>query len=402
MENALKIVVAGAVDSGKSTLIGRLLYETGSLHRGAMEEIKELCRSLGRNFEFAYLLDSFEEERKGELTIDTTQATCKVKDGKEFIFIDVPGHREFIKNMLSGATYADAAILVVDISKQIEEQTRIHALILKFLGIKKVILALNKIDANNFSEYAFIEAKENIANFFHQIELEPEYYIPISAREGCNLLKRCEKTPWHRGLSLFDVLNSTGNEPVGNDFRFSVQDIYNIEDRKIAVGPIVSGKVVRREAVNILPLNRKSKVKAIKSFTKNKSVAEYPENVGLILEDMDNLSRGFIISDSDTPDIVRELRARIFCLAELNINKTVKIKCLNQAVTARINQLKRVCGANSPGYSQQETPLNDSRFLDAVIITDEPLVIEPFTSSNSLGRFIIEENDEIRAVGIVC
>ena len=401
MNNYLKVAIVGAVDSGKSTLIGRLLYESGSLHHGAANDVENSCRLLGRDFEFAYLLDSFEEERRDQLTIDTTQVCCKSKNGKEFIFIDVPGHRELIKNMLCGASYADIAVLVMDILKPIEEQTKLHVLILKFLGIKNIILVLNKIDKVNFKESAFVESKKSIDKFFQSIGLEPGYCLAVSAKEGCNLVERSKETPWYQGISLFKALEKYSGKLPDTHFCFSTQDIYNIDGQKIAVGPIISGRIIKGDTVKVLPSNRKSKIKTIRSFNKNKSKAAVPESVGLILDNMENMSRGCIISNSSIPKLATEIKAKIFCLVSLNIGQKVKIKCLNQDVLGQINKINRIWELEERPPGPEMMLENDAYFAEALITTDKPLITEQFKGSNSLGRFIIQNDKEICAVGII-
>ena len=401
MNNYLKVAIVGAVDSGKSTLIGRLLYESGSLHHGAANDVENSCRLLGRDFEFAYLLDSFEEERRDQLTIDTTQVCCKSKNGKEFIFIDVPGHRELIKNMLCGASYADIAVLVMDILKPIEEQTKLHVLILKLLGIKNIILVLNKIDKVNFKESAFVESKKSIDKFFQSIGLEPGYCLAVSAKEGCNLVERSKETPWYQGLSLFKALDRYSANLPDTHFCFSTQDIYNIDGQKIAVGPIISGRIAKGDTVKVLPSNRKSKIKTIRSFNKNKSKAAVPESVGLILDNMESISRGCIISNSSIPKLATEIKVKIFCLVSLNIGQKVKIKCLNQDVLGQINKINRIWELEARPSSPEMMLENDAYFAEALITTDKPLITEQFKGSNSLGRFILENDKEICAVGII-
>jgi len=173
MQDYLNIVVTGEIDSGKTTLIGRFLYDMGSLSQGVIEEIEDVCRRLGNGFEFAYILDSLEEERRNQLTIDTTQVFCKTKKGKRFIFIDVPGHQELLMNMLCGSSYADIAILTIDVRKSIEKQTKRHMFILKFLGVEQVIIAVNKMDLVGFDETVYERAKERIAAFFKKYRLNP-------------------------------------------------------------------------------------------------------------------------------------------------------------------------------------------------------------------------------------
>jgi sulfate adenylyltransferase subunit 1 len=401
MDNYLKVVVAGAVDSGKSTLIGRLLYESGSLHRGAANDVGNSCRILGRDFEFAYLLDSFEEERRGELTIDTTQVFCKSSNGKGFIFIDVPGHRELIKNMLCGVTYADIAVLVMDVLKPVEEQTKLHALILKLLGIKNIVLVLNKIDKSNFKESAFSESKIIIDDFFRRVGLDFEYCIPVSAKDGCNLMHRSKETPWYQGMPLFKALNMYSGIPVDNHFCFSTQDIYNINGQEIAVGPIISGKVTKGDKVKVLPSNRKSQIRIIRSFNKNKSKAAVPESVGLILDNMENIIRGCIITNSSILKAATEIKAKIFCLANLTVGQKVKLRCLNQDVSGRIDKINRIWELEDQSHSPEILLENDAYFAETLITTDKPLITEQFKGSNSLGRFVIEDDREICAIGII-
>ncbi len=152
---ASSIVVAGDVDAGKSTLIARLLQETGSLSVGVSESVRKACDNLGRGFEYAYFLDSFEEERLTERTIDTTQAICRLPRGNFCVFVDVPGHQEFVQAMLSGASYADSALLVIDANQPITQQTKRHALLLEFIGIPQIIVCINKLDLCGFKQAAF-------------------------------------------------------------------------------------------------------------------------------------------------------------------------------------------------------------------------------------------------------
>jgi len=398
----LKVVVVGAVDSGKSTLIGRLLYESGSLHHGVTKDVENSCRRLGRDFEFAYLLDSFEEERRDQLTIDTTQVCCKIRNGKKFIFIDAPGHRVLIKNMLCGASYADIAILVMDILNPLEEQTKLHALILKFLGIQSIILVLNKIDKASFKESAFLESKKSTDAFFQRIGLEPEYCLPVSAKEGCNLMDRGKEMPWYQGISLLEALNMYSGRLPDTHFCFSTQDIYSIGGQTIAVGPIISGRITKGDTVNILPSNRKSKIKIIRSFNKNKSKAAVPESVGLVLDNMESISRGCIISNSDIPKIAEEIKSKVFCLTSLNEGQKIKLRCLNQEVSGCVKKIKRIWESYGKQYDTETAKKTDAYFAEVSITSDKPLITEQFTGSNSLGRFVIEKDNEICAVGIIC
>lgn len=403
MQEQLNVVVTGEVDSGKSTLVGRFLYEMGSLSQGVIEEIENVCQRLDRDFEFAYLLDSFEEERKNQLTIDTTQAFCKTKGGKEFVFIDVPGHQELIKNMLCGSSYADMAILVVDVQKSIEQQTKRHAFILKLLGIEQIILVLNKMDLIGFNEVVFNTVKEEITACFKKIQLQSKYFIPISAKQGENLLKKSIKMPWYKGLSLIEALNLYFKKKMNVGFRLPIQDIYNLNGRKVAVGEIISGKIKKGEKVNILPLNKECEVKEIKVFNKNRRLARAPENIGLTLNDMDGLMRGQVICKPRLPKVKAEILTQVFCVHSLNIKERFKFRCATQETTVQIRQINRIWDtATLEPKSKEGIILEQTDFVEAIITTENPIVVERFEGSNNLGRFVLKSDTEISAVGIIC
>jgi len=400
MGDYLKVVVTGEVDSGKSTLIGRFLYETGSLSEGATEEIEDVSQRLGQDLEFAYLLDSLEEERKNQLTIDTTQVFCKTKRGKQFIFIDVPGHKELLKNMLCGSSYADIAILVVDVQKSIEEQTKRHAFILKFLGIEDVILVLNKMDSASFSEIIFNKVRGNIIEFLEKIGLQPKHFIPISAKEGEGLLKKSKKMAWYRGLPLAEALNAYTQEERNGDLRLPIQDIYTINNERIAVGKIISGKIKRGEKARVLPLNKEYIVKKIKVFAGGKARAAAPESIGLVLDKMDSLRRGQIICKGRLPQIKTEILTKIFCVRPLNIKEKLKFKCATQESYCSIKQIKGIWDSATLEPKPKENMLEETDIAEALITIESPLVVERFERLNSLGRFVLKANREICAVGI--
>jgi len=402
MEDNFKIVVVGDVDSGKSTLIGRFLYETGSLSQEAIEEIGDVCRRLQGNFEFAYLLDSLEEERRNQLTIDTTQVFCKVKRGKVFIFIDVPGHQELIKNMLCGVSQADIAILVVDVQKSIEQQTKRHAFILAFLGIEDIILALNKMDVVGFNENTYEKVKVEIIGLFKNLGITPSYILPISAKQGENLCEQSKKMEWDKGLSLISVLNTCFNKKKDNgNFRFPIQDIYNLDGENVAVGKIISGKINKGDEVNILPLNKVCKINTIKVLNKNKSLAKSPESIGLVLDKMDDLRRGQVLCKPKLPQVNRKILAKVFCVHPLKINETLNFRCTTQESHAQIKQVKRVWDSGSLESKTKGDTLEDNDFAEAIIFTENPVVVESFKGFNGLGRFVLQSNREICAVGII-
>jgi len=402
MKDHFSVVLTGEVDSGKSTLIGRFLYEMGSLSQEVIKEIEDASQRLEGNFEFAYLLDSLEEERRNQLTIDTTQVFCKTKRGKEFLFIDVPGHQELLKNMLCGSSYADIAILVVDIQKSIEQQTKRHAFILKFLGIEQIIIVLNKMDLVNFNENIFEKVKNEIAEYLKKLQIKPKYFLPITANQGDNFINKSEKMHWYRGLTLIEVLNTYFKKERGGAFRFPIQDIYNINKERVAVGKIISGEIRKGEKVKILPMDKERQAKTIKVFNKNISVANVPASIGLILNDMDGLKRGQIVCKPNLPSVKKEILSKIFCVYPLDINENLIIRCLTQESRVKISQINRVWDSVTLESKIQREILGKNDVAEINFVAENPMVVESFTGSNSLGRFVLKHNGEICAIGMIC
>ncbi len=364
----------------------------GSLSQGVIEEIGDVCQRLGTNFEFAYLLDSFEEERKNQLTIDTTQAFCRNKTGNGFVFIDVPGHQELIKNMLSGSSYANIAILVVDIRKSIEEGTKRHINILKFLGIEQIIFALNKIDLANFNEDVFIKTKKEITEFAKTIEIQPEYVIPISARQGHNIVKKSLNTPWYKGLLLVEALNTLNKRPKRkgeHDFYFPVQDVYNIDGAKVCVGNIISGKIKKGQSTKISNLNEEYKVKEIKVFGNTKPWAKTSEAVGLVLTGAGNLQRGQIIYSGEPPEVTNQVLSKIFCVHSLNTGERILFKYTSQQVHAKIERINRALDSASLEVGCMKNNLKEMDAAEVVIATEKPVAIKKFQQLDAVGRFVL-------------
>lgn len=402
MRNCLKIVVAGDVDAGKSTLIGRFLYESGSVCDGVIGNIEESCLRNGRDFEFAYLLDSFEEERENQLTIDTTQVFCRDKKGREWIFIDVPGHKELIKNMLVGSSYADIALLVVDARESLKEQAKRHIQVLKFLEIGQFIVVINKMDKVGYNKEVFMNEKAKICAFFDKLNIKPGYCIPVSAKEGENFIKNSLKMSWHKGETLIKALSINCRKNKGGNFRLPIQDIYRLGSQNIAVGMIISGRIRTGEKVTILPSGKESKVKQIKVFNKDFRSAAFPENIGLILDGNVSLKRGMILCKPKLPNSGTAILAKIFCVRALKINESLRFKSVTQDVVARIKQIIVVRDSVDLEVKPQADSLQELDLAEVRLNMESPAVTERFQSINSLGRFVLENQDkEICAAGII-
>ena len=208
----MRIVIVGHVDHGKSTLIGRLLYDTDSLPEGKFEELEAISRRRGMALEWSFVLDAFQAERDQAVTIDTTQIWFKTAL-RDYVIIDAPGHREFLKNMVSGAASADAAVVVVDAAEGVREQSRRHAYLLHLLGIRQVAVVVNKMDLVDFSQARFDEVSKEITDYLASIGATPLVIVPISAREGDNIARRSDRTPWYDGPTVLSALDGFHGHP---------------------------------------------------------------------------------------------------------------------------------------------------------------------------------------------
>lgn len=402
MGESLRIVFVGEVDCGKSTLIGRLLYDTDSISSQAKEELQKICQDLARGLEFAYLLDSFQEERLEEFTLDTTQVMLKLKN-KEILLIDVPGHRALLKNMLTGSSYADAAVLVIDVKKSLEEQTKRHLYILKFLGIEQIILVINKMDTVLYNKEDFTQVSRQLTSFLEEIGLKSTNVIPVSAKEGDNLLKNSLRMAWYNGPFLIKALDAfTDKNKVNYDFRFLVQDIYEVKKEKIAVGTVVSGKIDKGDLVRIAPLEIELKVKAIKIFGQSRHVAGAKESIGLVFNQLPReLKRGRVLYKGKAPKVRREIQAKIFCLRSLGLNEELSINCATQETKGRIGQIKESIDTANLEIKKDIKMLNPLDAAKVIINTEELIIIERFQDLDRLGRFILQKDNKICAVGII-
>jgi len=395
------IVLTGDVDSGKSTLIGRLLYDTNSISSRAKEGLKDYFFGLNKEIEFAHLLDSFQEEREEEFTLDTTQVLLKHKN-RQYLLIDVPGHRQLLKNMLTGASFADASVLIIDIKSGVEDQTRRHSYILKFLGIDKIIIAISKMDLICYNEESFTKIKDKINILLKETGLNAIYIIPVCAKEGENIIEKSSKMSWYRGPSLIDSLSFLGRKEQVFRFRFPIQDIYERSQEKIAVGTVASGRIKRNDYISVPFLKNRLKVKEIKMFNKFKRKANLKESIGLVFEAFaDELKRGVVLYEGDPPNVINRIKAKIFCLCSLHIQENLSIGCATQKTSARIEEIIKVVDTATLKVSKNDFDLQEFDAAEVTIVTEEPLVFERFCDVCSLGRFVLEKDNVVCAIGII-
>ena len=399
----LKFVIVGHVDHGKSTLIGRLLYDTDSLPESKIEEIKQICESLGKEFELGYVMDHLEEERDQGITIDTAQTFFNTQQ-RSYVIIDAPGHVEFIKNMISGASQAEAAILIVDAEEGMKEQTKRHAYILGMLGLSQVIVVINKMDIVGYDKVRFERVKNEVLKFLAEINITPCYVIPISAKQGDFVVKKTSNLEWYKGTTLLEALNSfkTKKSAKEKPLRFVVQDVYNL-DKRIIVGRVESGIISKGDRIKILPSMEETQVKSIEEFMKHVTHAEAGKSIGITIEDKLFIDRGDVIVHDDLPIITNKIKASIFWMSRTPYNKgdTLLFRCAAQEVVCEIESINRVIDSSTLRLIAKDADqIRNREVADIVIKTDKPVVVENFNNIQELGRFVLEKQD-ILAGGII-
>ena len=317
MSRALKIVMAGHVDHGKSTLIGRLLHDTDSLPPGKAEELKALSDKRGVPLEWSFVLDSLQTERDQAITIETTRVWFRW-NGRRYVIIDAPGHREFVRNMLSGASEADAAVLVVDAIEGISEQTQRHAQLLQMLGIRQIVVVANKMDGVDYSAQRYEAVCSGARELLGSLGLEAQTIIPVSARNGENVATRSENMPWYDGPVLLDAMERFVPLAGAEDapLRMRVQDVYREETTRIAAGRVESGRLQVGDTVLISPMGSKTTIRSIERWNSpQRNWAGAGESIGITFSDPVFINRGDVISHvANAPSLEYRFNATCFWL----------------------------------------------------------------------------------------
>jgi len=404
----INLVVIGHKDHGKSTLIGRLLYDSNAISAQKLQEVEaELKKAGNEGFRFAFLLDTFEEERRGGLTIDIMQTPFKTKKHL-YTIIDCPGHRQFIKKMFTGASQADAAVLVVSAKEGIQDQTKQHAFLIKTLGIQQLIVALNKMDEANYEEARFKEIHDKLVSILTSLDYKNPPIVPLSALNGENVFKKSEKMPWYKGSSLIKTLDKKvrpSTTPINKPLRGCVQDVYEIEGKKILVCKILTGILEEGKIVNFDPSGEEGLIKKIEMFGKEIEKAGPGDSVGLIVNELREAKRGEVISyHRNRAKVVRSFIAEIILFPDIEIKNndmltvrcgTAEKKCKVQRILERIDPVNLTVDAKFP-----ET-LKGGDVGKLVLSSIEPMCMEKYSEFAELGRFVVEGKKGTTAAGIV-
>jgi translation elongation factor TU len=403
MEN-LNVVFVGHVDHGKSTTIGRLLYDSESITDDRVEEIQKYAEELKRRFEFAYFLDALEEERREQMTIESTRVFFKGRK-RLYTIIDSPGHKEFLKNMLTGASQADAAIVIVSAPDGVEEQTRRHLFLLKLLGIERIVVAINKMDAVGYREEVYNNVRKELEGFLQSLgfDLNTVAFVPISALEGDNVYKRSEKMPW-TNTTLIECLDAIKVESKKYDrpLRFVVQDVYERNGKKIIVGRVESG-ILRAGMLGVLyPEKREVIVKEIMTYEGLKEQAEPGECVGVRVTAP--AKRGDVLAPRELPPrIARRIKGETILLTDqLKTNEKVVVKCGTAAVEATVTGIEEKIDTET-GEITEHNPtaigINEAAMLELSLA--RPMALELYSFLPELGRFLIVKNGRNIGAGVV-
>jgi len=415
-EATLRVVFVGHVDHGKSTLIGRILSDTNSLPEGKLEQVQRACAAENMEFEFAFLLDALLEEQEQNITIDTTQIPFKTAK-RNYMIIDAPGHKEFLKNMITGASSADAAVLVIAANEGVQEQSKRHAYLLSLLGVRQFCVVVNKMDLADYSEARFLEIEKKYRVFLKTLNLETDVFIPASARFGENITARSTKMKWHHGPTLAEALDAMTPmaPPTDLPLRLCVQDVYKFDDRRIIAGRIETGMLQVGDELVFSPANKTSIVQSIEHWPPvttaatspraNNGIAIAGDSIGITLHEQIFVERGYVASHSkDAPIETNRFHADLFWIARqpARLSQLYTARLATQEVKCQIVSLDEVMDSSSlernPTKADQLARNEVGRLT---IQTRAPIVLDNHDRLPPLGRFVLVDDGMICGGGIV-
>ncbi len=406
----MNIVIVGHVDHGKSTIIGRLLADTGSLPEGKLEQVKERCRRNSKPFEYAFLLDALKDEQSQGITIDAARCFFKTKK-RNYIIIDAPGHIEFLKNMVTGASRAEAALLVIDAKEGVQENSRRHGYMLSMLGIKQIVVLVNKMDLVDYSEKAFNKIVTEYSKFLKKIKIEPMCFIPVSGMRGDCIAAHGKQMPWYKGQTTLAALDYFAIEkpPSEKPFRMPVQAVYKFtndgDDRRCVAGTITSGTLTVGDTVVFYPSGKKSMVKTIELFNRSspKSLSS-GYAAAFTLQEQIYIARGELacVEGQLAPEITTRLRVNLFWLNKnaLKKKKEYWLKIGAAKVKVRLEEILNVIDAsNLNNASKHQIERHD--VAECILTTEKAISFDTVAHFADTSRFVVIDNYEIAGGGII-
>ena len=418
-KDLLRFLTAGSVDDGKSTLIGRLLFDSKKLYEDqldALERDSKRMGNAGEHIDYALLLDGLKAEREQGITIDVAYRYFSTNNRK-FIIADTPGHEQYTRNMITGGSTANLAIILVDARTGVITQTRRHSYLVSLLGIKHVVLAVNKMDLVDFSKEVFDQIVSEYKSFIAPLGIPDVQCIPLSALDGDNVVEKSERTPWYDGVSLLEYLETVhiGNDHNLNDFRYPVQYVLrpNLDFRGFC-GKVASGIIRKGDEVMALPSGKKSHVKSIVTYEGEIDYAFPPMSVTLTLEDEIDVSRGeMLVHPSNLPMVGRNFEAMLVWMDEekMDMEKSFFLKQTTNTSRTRIDSIKYKVDINTMEHlsvenghlTKEDVPMQLNQIAHVVLTSSKELFFDPYTKNKSTGAFVLIDpiTNNTSAVGMI-
>jgi len=407
----MNIVIGGHVDHGKSTVIGRLLADTGSLPEGKLEQVRALCERTSKPFEYAFLLDALKDERAQGITIDSARVFFKTAS-RDYIIIDAPGHIEFLKNMVTGAARAEAALLVIDAREGVQENSRRHGYMMALLGIRQLVVLVNKMDLVGFDRAAFEAIREEYREFLGQLDVRPADFIPVSGRNGDNIAAPSVSMAWHSGPTVLAALDRFVAERPNADkpFRMAVQDVYKFtnrnDDRRIVAGTVASGVARVGDEVVLYPSGKRSVIQTLEVFNGPRpSEISAGEAAGFTLREQIYVSRGDVASltSEPQPQVSSRFRASLFWLGRtpLVTRKEYILKIGAARVSMRVEEIDRVIDGSDLSVANGRSRIDRHEVADCVIRSGRAIAFDTAEHAPDTSRFVIVDEYEICGGGII-
>ena len=376
------IVIVGQVDHGKSTLLGRLYADTGSLPDGKLEKIQAICRQQGKEFEYAFLFDAFLEEQEQGVTIDTARTFFSWQN-RQYIMIDAPGHKEFLKNMISGAARAEAALLLIDALEGVQEQSKKHAYLLSLLGVGQVAVIVNKMDLVGYRHDFYAAIEKEYRAYLERLQVTPERFVPVSARFGDNVASPSERMPWYAGPTVLETLSLFRKETSKelSPLRFPVQDVYKFDARRIIAGRIASGTLRTGDRLVFSPSNKSAVIKSIEQFKVDPPATEAVagQSIGITLDEQIFIERGEIASyEAATPAVSTAFRSNLFWLGSrpLVTGRTYLLRLTTREVPCEIVEIHRIIDAAELTLADAQTEVMRNQVAEVTMRTKGPVGYE--------------------------
>lgn len=406
----MNIVIVGHVDHGKSTLVGRLLADTESIDPAKIAQIRELCERQGKRFEYAFLLDALEAERDQGITIDAARCFFR-SDLRDYILIDAPGHIEFLKNMISGAARAEAAVLLIDAHEGVQENSRRHGYMMGMLGIRQVVVAVNKLDMVGYDQAVFDRIEAEYREFLAKIDLEPAAFVPVSALEGDNLLRPSPNTPWYSGPSVLGAIDAFAKAPAPADkpLRMPVQDVYKFnrsgDTRRIIAGRLTAGRVAVGDEVVFLPSGKRTRIATIEGFAMDaQRTIEAGRSTGVTMTEQIYVARGDVMAHVDhAPRVSNRVRTNVFWLGRqpLRRGRTYKLKMATFSGLCEVESIEDVLDASALASTETPDRVERHEVAELILRLRRPLACDLTHEFAETSRFVLVDGYDVAGGGIV-